>query len=152
LGKALFVVVSGLEEAVDVIDDQEGVLIDGVAVIAVADNQGVNAVKLGDEHLENAEGVHGAEGMSGVGAEEDFAQGIPEVRAFGDVDGQGGQCVGDAVFGGLRKGVSVSGHQREDAQDGAGVVELRAGYDVDAALVEKEVGAGDDGVARRNWR
>jgi hypothetical protein len=50
------------------------VLVNGVAVVAVADNQGVDAVKFGDKHLKYAEGMHGAECLSGVGAEEDFAQ------------------------------------------------------------------------------
>ena len=63
------------------------------------------------------------------------------------MDGQRGQGVGDAVFGGLRERVAVRGHQGEDAQDGGGVAELRAGEDVDAALVEDEVGARDGSAA-----
>ena len=147
LREALLVVVRGLAQAVHVVDGEEGVLVDGVAVIAVADDQGVDAVELGDEHFQHAESVHGAERVGGVGAEQDFAQGVPQIGALGDVDGEGGQGVGDAVFGGLRERVAVGGHQREDAQDGGGVVELRAGKDVDAALVENEVGAGDGSAA-----
>ena len=147
LREALFVVVGGLAQAVDVVDGEEGVLVDGVAVIAVADDERVDAVEFGDEHFQNAEGVHGAQRVGGVGAEQHFAQRVPEIRAFGDVDGEGGQGVGDAVFGGLRERVAVGGHEREDAQDGGGVVELRAGKNVDAALVEEEVGAGDGGAA-----
>ncbi len=63
-----------------------------------------------------------------------------------------GRASGDAVLGGLRERVAVGGHHGEDAEDGAGVVELRGGQDIDAALVEEEVGAGDGGAARRNWR
>ena len=137
----------GLAQAVDVVDGEEGVLVDGVAVIAVADDEGVDAVELGNEHLQNAERVHGAQGMGGVGAEQDFAQRVPEIGPFGNVDGEDGQRVGDAVFGGLRERVAVRGHQREDAQDGGGVVELRAGLNVDAALVEEEIGAGDGRAA-----
>ena len=147
LREALFVVVRGLAQAVHVVDGEEGVLIDGVAVVAVADDEGVDAVELRDEHLQNAERVHGAQCMCRVGAEQDFAQGVPEIRAFGNVDGESGQRVGDAVFGGLRERVAVRGHQREDAQDGGGVAELRAGKNVDAALVEDEVGACDGGAA-----
>jgi len=143
----VFPVVGGLAQGVDVVDGEEGVLVDGVAVVAVADDEGVDAVELGDEHLEDAEGVHGAEGVGGVGAEEDFAEGVPEIGALGDVDGEGGQRVSDAVFCGLGERVAVGGHEREDAQDGGGIAELRAGKDVDAALVEDEVGAGDGGAA-----
>ena len=137
----------GLAQRMDVVDGEEGVLVDGVAVIAVADDQRVDAVELGDEHFEHAEGMHGAEGMGGMGAEQDFAQSIPEIRAFGDVNGEGGQGVGDAVFSGLRERVAVRGHKRKNAEDGGGVVELRAGDDVDAALVEEEVGSGNGGAA-----
>src|ERR1039458_6058198 len=73
LGESLFVFEGRLAERVDIVDDKEGVLVDGVAVIAVADHQGVDAVKLGDEHLQNAESVHGAESMSGVRPKEDCA-------------------------------------------------------------------------------
>ena len=147
LRKAVFVVVRGLAQAVDVVDGEEGVLVDGVAVVAVADDEGVDAVELGDEHLQHAESVHGAKSVGRVGAEQDFAQGVPEIGALGDVDGEGGQSVGDAVFGGLRERVAMGGHEREDAQNGGGVAELRAGKDVDAALVEDEVGAGDGSAA-----
>ena len=41
----------------------------------------------------------------------------------------------------------MRGHEREDAQDGGGVIELRAGLNVDAALVEEEVSAGDGRAA-----
>jgi len=50
LGEALFVVVDGLAEEVDVAMTGS-VLVDSVAVITVADDQGVDAVKLGDEHF-----------------------------------------------------------------------------------------------------
>ena len=147
LREAMLVVAGGLAEAVDVVDGEEGVLIDGVAVIAVANDQGVDAVELGDEHFKNAEGMHGAQGVRGVGAKQDFAKGIPEVGAFGDVDGEGGERVGDSVFSGLRKRVAVGGHHGEDAEDGRGVIELSAGRDIDATLVEEEVGTRDGGAA-----
>ena len=147
LGEALIVFMGGLTQAVDIVDDEEGMFIDCVAVITVADDQGVDAVKLGDEHLQNAEGVHGAEGVSGVRPEQDSAQRVPQIRAFRNVDGERGQGVGDAVFSGLRERVAVRGHESEDAQDGAGVIELRSGSDVEAALVEEEGGAGDGDAA-----
>src|ERR1035437_3326739 len=138
---------NSLARRVDIVDGKEGVLVDGVAVIAVADHQGVDAVELRDEHLQNAQGMHSAEGMCGVRPYEDCAQGVPEITAFRDVDGKRGQSVGDAVFCGLRKRVAVRGHEGEDAQNGSGVVEPRSGSDVDAALVEKKVCAGGGSVA-----
>ena len=147
LREALLVLVGGLAQAVHIVDGEEGVLVDGVAVIAVANDQRVDAVELGDQHLKHAERVHGAQRVRGVRAEQHFAQRVPQIGPFGDVDGEDGQRVGDAVFGGLRERVAVRGHQREDAQDGGGVIELRAGLNVDAALVEQEVGAGDGRAA-----
>ena len=81
------------------------------------------------------------------GPEQNLAQRVPQVRPFGDGDGENRQRVRDAVFGGLRKRIAVRGHQRKDAQDGGGVVELCAGLNVDAALVEQEVGSGDGRAA-----
>ena len=131
----------------DIVDGEEGVLVDGVAVIAVANHKGVDTVELGDEHFQNTEGVHGAESMSGVRPEKDRTEGVPQVRAFGDVDSERGQGICDAVFGSLRKRVAVRSHEGEDAQDGAGVVEARARSNINPALVEKKVSAGNGSAA-----
>ena len=147
LRQALLVLVGGRAQGVHVVDDEEGVLVDGVAVVAVADDERVDAVELGNQHLKNAERVHGAQSVRGVRTEQHFAQRVPKVGAFGNGDGQHGQRVGDAVFSGLRERVAVRGHEREDAQDGGSVIELRAGLNVDAALVEEKVGAGDGRAA-----
>ncbi len=63
------------------------------------------------------------------------------------MNGQNGQSVGDAVFSSLGKGVSVRGHQGEDAEDGAGVIELRAGLDINSALVKKEFSSSNGSAA-----
>src|ERR1700692_480411 len=49
--QALLVIVQGAAEAVDVVDGEEGVFVDGVAVVAVADDEGVDAVERGDGDL-----------------------------------------------------------------------------------------------------
>ena len=98
LGQALFVFVGGLAERVDVVDGEEGMLIHRVAVVAVADDQRIDAVELGNQHLKDAEGVHGAESVRGMRAEQDFAQRVPEVWTFGNMDGEDGERVGNAVF------------------------------------------------------
>ena len=74
LREALFAVMRGLAQAVHVVDGEEGVLVDGVAVVAVANDQRIDAVELGDQHLQDAERVHGAQRVRGVRAEQDFAQ------------------------------------------------------------------------------
>ena len=143
LREARLEIMGGLAQAVHVVDGEEGVLVDGVAVIAVPNHQCVDAVELGNQHLKNAQRVHGAQSVRGVRSQQNFAQRVPQIGPFGNVNGQHRQRVGDAVFRGLRERVAVRGHQREDAQDGAGVVELRARLNVDAALVEQEVSSGN---------
>ena len=76
-GETLFPLVMRLAEGVDVIDDEEGVLVDGVAMVGVADDERVDAMEFGDEQLEDSEGVHGAQSMGGVGADQNFAQAVP---------------------------------------------------------------------------
>ncbi len=51
LRQALFVVVRRLAEGMHIVDRQEGMFVYGVSVIAVADDQGINPVELGDQHL-----------------------------------------------------------------------------------------------------
>src|SRR5450631_3562598 len=63
------------------------------------------------------------------------------------MNGEYGQCVGDAILSGLRKCVAVSGHERKNAENGTGVVELRAWKDVNATLVEEEFSTCDRGAA-----
>ena len=143
LRQPLLVVVRRLPQPVHVVDGQKRVLVHGVAVIAVADHQRIDAVELRNQHLQHAQRVHRAQRMRGVRSQQHLAQRIPQVRPLGNRDGQHRQRIGNAVFGRLRQRVAVRGHQREDAQDGCGVVELRSGLDVDASLVEQEIGSRD---------
>ena len=112
-------------------------------MIAVADHQRIDAVELRDQHLQDSQSVHRAQGMSRVRSQQHLAQRIPQVGSLGNRDRQNRQRVGNAILGRLRQRVPVCGHQREDAQDGRGVVELRAGLDVDAALIEQKIGPRD---------
>src|SRR5580658_306417 len=125
----------GLTQAVHIVDGEEGVLVDGIAVIRIPYYEGIDAVEFGYEHFEDAECMHSAERVGGVGAEQNFAQCVPEIWALRNVNCEGGKGVSDAVFRGLREGVTVGGHQGEDAQNGGSVVELGSRNDVDAPLV-----------------
>ncbi len=48
-------------------------LVDRVAMIGVANDQCIDAVELGDEQLQDPQGMHGAQRVRGVGAEQDLA-------------------------------------------------------------------------------
>jgi hypothetical protein len=53
-GEALLPVLVRLAQAVNVVNYQEGVLIDGIAMVGIADHQRIDAVELGDQQLQNA--------------------------------------------------------------------------------------------------
>ena len=69
-------------EAVEGVDEHQGVLVDGVAVVGVADDEGIDAVELGEDEFEDADGMHGAKRVTGVRADEDLAKAAPERGAF----------------------------------------------------------------------
>ncbi len=104
-------------------------------------------MELRNQHLQNPQRVHGAQRVRRVGPQQNLAQRVPKVRPFGDGDGENRQRVRDAIFRGLRKRIAVRGHQRKNAQDGCGVVELRAGLNVDPTLVEQKIGSGNGRAA-----
>ena len=68
----MFVVVGGLAKTMDVVDGKEGVLVHGVAMIAIANYQGVNPMEFRDQHLKNSQGVHGSQRVSRVRTQQDF--------------------------------------------------------------------------------
>ena len=62
-----------LAERMNIVDGEEGMLVDGVAMIGIANYQGVDAVEFGDQQLQDAQGMHRAQSVSGVGPEQDLA-------------------------------------------------------------------------------
>jgi hypothetical protein len=122
-----------------VVDGQKRVLVHGVAVIAVANHQRIDAVKLRNQHLQNSQRVHGAQRVRRMRSQQHFAQRIPQVRPLGNVNRQHRQRVRNAIFRRLRQRVAVRGHQRKDAQNRRGVVELRSRRNVDAPLIQQEI-------------
>ena len=135
-----------LAQGMHVIDHQEGVLVDGVAMIRVADDQGVDAVELGDEQLQDAQRMHGAQRVRGVGPEQNFAQTVPQEGSFGDVHIEHRERVGKAVFGVLRQPVAMRRNHGEDAENSFGAGEQRRFGDIDAAILDHEVGAWNRGA------
>ena len=146
-GQPLLVFVRGLAQAVYVVNTKKSVLVDGIAVIAVANHQRVDAVELGNQHFKHAQRVHGAQRVRGVRTQQHLAQRIPKVWPFGNMNSQHRQRVGDAVFSSLRQSVAVRCHERKDPQNCRGVVELRSRLHVDAALVEQEISTGNGSSA-----
>ena len=84
--EALIAVGTRLAQLMDVIYDEEGVFVDGIAMVRVADDECVYAVKFGDEQFKNAECVHCAQGVRSMRAEQNFAQAVPQKRALRHVN------------------------------------------------------------------
>ncbi len=130
-----------LAQGVNIVDDQKGMLVDGVAMIGVANDQRVNAVELGNKQFQDAECVHGAQRVRGVRSEQDLAQTVPQEWTFGDVHIEHRESVGQAVFGILRQPVAVRRDQREDAKNSLRAGEQRGFGDIDAPVLHHEVGS-----------
>ena len=72
---------AALFKPVQRVDEHKGVLIDGVAVIGVADDQSVDAMKLRNEQFEDTQGMHGSEGITSKAARRAQPEGDATTRA-----------------------------------------------------------------------
>ena len=64
-------------ERVQVLDDQERMFIDGIAMVGVTNHQRVDTVKLGQYQIENSHRVHGAQLRCSLRAEENAREPLP---------------------------------------------------------------------------
>ena len=67
----------GLAQQVHVMNSDEGVLVYCVAVIRIAHDQCIDTMKLRDQHLEHAKGMHTPQRMRSMRPEQDFTQNVP---------------------------------------------------------------------------
>ncbi len=95
--------------------------VDGVAMVGVADDEGVDAVELGEDELQDAEGVHGTEGRAGALADEDGGEPLPEPRALFKIGREQRDGVGDALFGGRGEGCAGGGERSEGREHNLGI-------------------------------
>ncbi len=136
-------------EGVEGVDEDEGVLVDGVAVVGVADDEGVDAVELGQDELQDAEGVHGAEGVAGERSGEDGAEMPPEAGAVFEVSGEERECGFEAALGGGGEAGSGAGQGGEEVEGDFGVVlgEWVCLCELDTLVAELEAGLRGGGTA-----
>jgi len=66
LRQALFIVVCWRAQAMHIVDTKEGVLVDGVAMITVANHQRIDAMEFGNQHFQHAQRMHGSQRMRSV--------------------------------------------------------------------------------------
>ena len=60
------------------IDQHKGVLVDGIAVVGIADHQSVDAVELRNQQLEDPHSVHRPQCVPRIGPAEHFSQSMPQ--------------------------------------------------------------------------
>ena len=70
----------GLAEALEIVDRLEGMLVDRVAVVEIANDQRIDAAKLAEERNEHAEPVQIAQGIGGARLEQNRTEPLPEPR------------------------------------------------------------------------
>ncbi len=88
-----------IAQGVERVDQHEGVLVYGVAVVGVADDESVDAEELGHDELQDAESMHGAQGFAGVGAVQNVAEVVPERGSFFKIGGEQRKRGLKTVFG-----------------------------------------------------
>ncbi len=76
-------------QGVKCIDQHKGVLVHGVAVIGIAEHQRIDAVKLRNHQVKDAQRMHGAQCLGGETAAEHTAQPGPQARSLLQRRGQG---------------------------------------------------------------
>ncbi len=124
-------------ERVQHVDEDEGVFVNGVAVVGVADDEGVDAVELGEDELEHTQGMELPKSVAGVGADQDGAQPGPQARALFERAGEEGDGGGDAFFAPKAECDAGGGDHTKGGEDNFGLmggVEGRRGVRVPDGL------------------
>ena len=123
-------------------EGDEGVFVDGVAMVEVAGDEAFEVFPFGHEGREGAGFVHGAEGGGGVGLGEQVAPPGPGGRllAEGDVAGD------DAVFGFAGEAEAMTGEEGEEAEFEGDVGEAARAAEEDPIFANGEIGVGDAGA------
>ena len=78
VGEFLFPVGGFAAEILEIFDGDEGMGVDGVVMIEIADDQRIDGSEFGEKADQNALRVHGAEGVGGVRGDEDLLEVRPD--------------------------------------------------------------------------
>ena len=107
-----------LLHAPEILHGDDGVLVDGVAVVEIADHQALDAFELGEERGQGAGLVHPPDGQRGVREGEDAGERGPLDAMLADA----GAARGDLLLGVERGAHAVAGDELEEVGDEVGVV------------------------------
>ena len=117
-------------------------LVDGVAVIGIADDECVDAMELGHDKFEDAKRVHGAESASREWPGKDGSQVAPQDWTIFQVGGEPRQGIFKVDFGFAgESGIGIS-DRGEGGQCGVGIVlgRIAGAGEGDAASAEFDAG------------
>ena len=99
-----------------VLNGHETVLVHREAVGVVADDERVNRLKFRQERREQAQRVHRAQRLRGMGSDQNLLQVVPELGAFRRRGGQRRLNLLDLVLGGRTEAQAVARHESKHAQ------------------------------------
>ena len=90
--------IPGLTQLFQCLDRNQRVLVNGVAVIEIPDDQALRAGGLGENSSHHAGVVHGAQRDSGLGLQQDIPERLPLGRRLAEVLLERGKVRGDALL------------------------------------------------------
>ena len=137
----------GAAQVPQVLHGHQGVLVDGVAVEEIADDQAVDLPQLGKDGGQQAGIVHGAHGHGRLRQRQNAFHQRPERLRIGEELAQAGAAGRELAFGLERRADAVAGGEFEEAERELGIgVQLLGGAEVSALAVDAEVGIAQAGA------
>src|ERR1700690_704379 len=126
-----------------VFDGEEGMLVDRVAMIEVADDEGFNSFEFRQKQSEQTQRVHGAQGVGGGRLQQRLLQIEPEFSASWRRRGERRQSLLDFVFGGGAQLEAVLGHEVKKAEELFRILGRSRLLEKDQAIDHRKIVAGN---------
>ena len=127
-------------------DGDEGVLVDRIAMVEIADDQRFNFAQLRENGFERVRLMHGAQGLRGMGEAQDFAERSPDGLLRADPALEGGHVPLHAFLGIGRERQAVPADEFEQAQQESGVgFEAERRAEKHLPVQHGEIGVGEPG-------
>ena len=109
-------------ESLQVLDGFERMLVHRVAVVEIADHQGVDSSELREQGHEQSQAVHGAQSLGGARQQQDRAQVFPDLWICRRAAGKPMQRLLDPALGFAAGIKAVAGHHLKETQQQSDVV------------------------------
>jgi hypothetical protein len=103
-------------QRLQVLDGHQGMLVHGVAVVEIADDQTINDAEFREERRQQAQAVHGTQRISRVRLEQDATQGRPEAGKTHPVVAEMSNRLFHPAFGVATQLDTMASHHLKKAQ------------------------------------